>query len=81
MGLLEDLMNDYNCSQCKIGNQDACMKCTVKEGVKEGFRRLRGMEMKNIIIILIILVVLMYMDIIPNPFKTQTKQHLQYFFF
>jgi hypothetical protein len=78
MGFLEDLMNDYNCAQCKLGNKDGCMKCTVKEG----FRRLKNMDMNNVIIILIILVVLMYMDIIPNPFKSKVnKQHLQYFFF
>ncbi len=78
MGFLEDLMNDANCAQCKLGNKDACMKCKAKEG----FRRLKNMDMNNVVIILIIIVVLMYMDIIPNPFKSKVnKQHLQYFFF
>ncbi len=81
MGFLEDLMV---CSKCAFDAKDteSCMKCELQRGVKEGFYRLKNMDMNNVIIILIILVVLMYMDIIPNPFKSKVnKQHLQYFFF
>ena len=79
MDIIDQVTNFFHCENCKITqNEDSCMKCKVTEG----FRSLRAMDTKSTVILLIvILAVLMYMDIIPHPFKTQTKQHLQYFFF
>jgi hypothetical protein len=72
------ISNAFNCGLCRMGDKDACMKCKITEG----FSYLRSVETKNIIIILIIIAILIYTDIIPNPFKSKvSKQHLQYFFF
>lgn len=79
-----------DCPSCKLDkNGKECIKCQAMqafEKTKTYVMKHTGMKQELLVwflllIILIIVSVAMYMDYVPNPFKTQPKQHLQYFFF
>ena len=55
-----------------------CTMCKLKK--KFSFLK-QQLDTKTVLMIVIIIAILMYMEILPNPFKSKVKQHLQYFFF
>lgn len=78
MSFFDEILNKVECAKCKMGDNDACLKCKMTKGFS--FLK-QQLDKKTVLMIILIIAILMYMEILPNPFKSKTKQHLQYFFF